>query len=116
MSTWMILRSSAPCSECGSGNGQSPRLLRFYQEPAWERCPGNVIRQSNGTGLYAAPAEAEEMLMPILCQKANDLSSQLEIDHRLIIRGFLSRFIVSLKLQFLYSNCYILLNFNAIII
>ncbi|ACH84480.1 hypothetical protein Lferr_2279 [Acidithiobacillus ferrooxidans ATCC 53993] len=56
------------------------------------------------------------MLMPILCQKANDLSSQLEIDHRLIIRGFLSRFIVSLKLQFLYSNCYILLNFNAIII
>ena len=47
MSTWMILRSSTPCSECGSGNGQSPRLLRFYQEPAWGRCPGNVIRQGN---------------------------------------------------------------------
>ena len=35
MSTWMILRSSAPCSEFGSGNGQPPGLLRFYQEAAW---------------------------------------------------------------------------------
>ena len=55
------------------------------------RCPGNVIRQSNGTGFYAAPAEVEEMLMPVLCQKTNDLSSQLEIDHSLI--STLTRFL-----------------------
>ena len=50
-----------------------------------------LAAQSNGTGFYAALAEAEEMLMPVLCQKANDLSSQLEIDHRLI--SALTRFL-----------------------
>ncbi|MHB9112956.1 MAG: hypothetical protein ACYC4D_10110 [Thermoleophilia bacterium] len=43
-----------------------------------------LAAQNNGAGFYAALAEEEDMLMPVLCQKANDLPSQLEIDHRLI--------------------------------
>ena len=40
--------------------------------------------QGDDARFYAALAEAEEMLMPELCKKANELSSQLEIDLRLI--------------------------------
>jgi hypothetical protein len=40
MSTWMILRSSAPLSDAGSGNRQSSRLSKVYQETPGEREKG----------------------------------------------------------------------------
>jgi len=43
-----------------------------------------LAAQRDDTRFYAALAEAEEMLMPALCQKAQTLSAQLEIDVRLI--------------------------------
>ena len=43
-----------------------------------------LAAQRDDTRFYAALAEAEEMFMPALCQKAQALSTQLEIDGRLI--------------------------------
>jgi hypothetical protein len=43
-----------------------------------------LAAQGDGARFYATLAEAEEMLMPALCQKAHVLSAQLEINARLI--------------------------------
>jgi hypothetical protein len=51
----------------------------------------SIIFCSASVRFYAALAEAEETLMPVLCQKSQVLSTQFEIDGRLI--PTLSRFL-----------------------
>jgi hypothetical protein len=43
-----------------------------------------LAAQGDDARFYAALAEAEDPLMPVLCQKAQELSTQLKIDSRLI--------------------------------
>jgi len=65
----MILRSLAPCSECGSGNGQPPGLLRFYQEAAWRG--DDTLGISLGRGQGAMKMLADGRRKAVDCGEVN---------------------------------------------